>query len=98
MIIDFFLFEVNFEALLIGLICALVVVLLIIGCCVCYCCNKTCKAISDRSMKRVEKKIIKQRDIYKQKNAERKREREAKNDAIRIKYGLKPSTYTSLED
>lgn len=49
-------------------------------------------------MKRVEKKILKQRDIYKQKNAERKREREAKNDAIRVKYGLKPKTYEPLED
>ncbi|RNA17653.1 pituitary tumor-transforming protein 1 -interacting -like protein [Brachionus plicatilis] len=90
--------SVNFEALLIGLISAVVVVLLILGCCVCYCCNKTCKAMSDRSLQRFERNLKKKKDFIKQKNSERKREREAKNDAIRVKYGLKPSTYSSLEE
>ncbi|CAF1050328.1 unnamed protein product [Brachionus calyciflorus] len=90
--------SLNFEALLIGLISGGVVILLIIGCCVCYCCNKTCKAISDRSMERFERKIRKQRDFIKQKNEERKKERQSRNDAIRIKYGLQPSTYSNLEE
>lgn len=54
--------------------------------------------MSDRSLQRFERNLKKKKDFIKQKNSERKREREAKNDAIRVKYGLKPSTYSSLEE
>lgn len=39
------------------------------------------------SMKRVERKILKQRDLMRQKNESRKTERQTKNEAIRVKYG-----------
>ncbi len=39
------------------------------------------------SLKRVERKIMKQREILKQNNEERRSERQVKNEAIRIKYG-----------
>ena len=48
-------------------------------------------------MKKAEKKFQKQRMALKQKTEERKQERKTRNDAIRVKYGLKPSTYSEIE-
>lgn len=40
--------SLNLQALIIGVAAGGTVILLIIFCCVCYCCSKTCKAVSDR--------------------------------------------------
>ena len=50
------------------------------------------------SFRRVESKIRKQGEQRRAKNEERRQERQAKNDAIRVKYGLKPSTYSELNN
>jgi hypothetical protein len=49
-------------------------------------------------MKKIERKIAKQREQLRQKTEARKSERAERNDAIRVKYGLKPSTYSRMEN
>lgn len=51
-----------------------------------------------QSLRKLERRLAKQREELKQRTQARKEERQAKNDAIRVKYGLKPSTYTQIEN
>ena len=90
--------SLDLQALIIAVCVVGGVILLIMACCICYCCNKTCKAMSDRNLSKIEKKIAKQKEALRQKTEARKVERQTKNDAIRVKYGLKPSTYTQIEN
>jgi hypothetical protein len=66
--------------------------LLIIGCCIyCCCCRKCCskkKGLFDKE----DKKLKKERNERKQQQDHRKAERQARNEEIRMKYGLKPAS------
>lgn len=79
---------VDLQALMIGAGALGFVVVLITFCCLCYCFNSTCKAISNSSYNRVQKRILKQRTALKMMNEERRQERSARNDAMRAKYGI----------
>ena len=48
-------------------------------------------------MRRFERQLQKSREKIIQKTSERIQEREVRNEAIRVKYGLKPNTYTQLD-
>lgn len=75
--------------------------LIIIGCCIyCCCCRKCCskkKGMFDKE----DKKLKKDRNERKQLQDHRKADRQARNEEIRMKYGLKPasgdSRYQRLE-
>ena len=66
--------------------------LIIIGCCIyCCCCRKCCskkKGMFDKE----DKKLKKDRMERKQLQDHRKAERQARNEEIRMKYGLKPAS------
>lgn len=78
----------DLQALMIGAAALGFVVILVTFCCLCYCFNSTCKAISNSSYNRVQKRILKQRTALKMMNEERRQERTARNDAMRAKYGI----------
>lgn len=89
--------SLNFQALFIAAISLGAVILIIIFSCICYCCNKSCKAISDRQLNRLEKKYKRQKEAILERNKEKRVERQAKNEEIRAKYGLKPATYSKFD-
>ena len=78
----------DLQALMISAGAIGLVAVIITLCCVCYCFNSTCKAISNSSYNRVQKRINKQRAALKMMNEERRQERAVRNDAMRAKYGI----------
>ena len=48
-------------------------------------------------MRRFERKLQKSREKIRQQTNEKRQEREVRNEAIRVKYGLKPKSYTELD-
>jgi hypothetical protein len=83
---------ISSNLLIIILPCAAGVLLLIIGCCIyCCCCRKCCskkKGIFDKE----DKKLKREKNERKQLQDHRKAERQARNEEIRMKYGLKPAS------
>lgn len=65
-------------------------VLLILGCLIYCCCCRRCRGRKDKYDKE-DKKLKKERSERKQIYDHRKAEREARNEDIRMKYGLKPA-------
>lgn len=76
--------------LLIIIPCVVGGVLIILGCLIyCCCCRRCCRGRKDLFQKE-DKKLKKEKGERRQINDHRKAERQAKNEEIRLKYGLKP--------
>ena len=83
---------ISSDLLIIILPCVAGGLLLIIGCCIyCCCCRKCCskkKSMFDKE----DKKLKREKNERKQLQDHRKAERQARNEEIRMKYGLKPAS------
>lgn len=64
-------------------------VLIILGCLIYCCCCRRCRGRRDK-FEREDRKLKKERSERKQIFDQRKAERQARNEEIRMKYGLKP--------
>lgn len=66
--------------------------LIIIGCCIYCCCCRKCCGKKKSMFEKEDKKHKKERGERKQLQEARKAERQARNEEIRMKYGLKPAS------
>lgn len=79
----------DLQALIISVSVIGTVILIVIFSAICYCCNATCRTVTNHRIGRVERKLRKEKNQRDVERNERRGEREKKYDDIRVKYGLK---------
>ena len=83
---------VSGKLLIIIIPCVVGGLLIIIGCCIYCCCCRNCCKNKKGMFDKEDKKLKKERNERKQLQDHRKAERQARNEEIRMKYGLKPAS------
>ncbi|XP_078572301.1 pituitary tumor-transforming gene 1 protein-interacting protein-like isoform X1 [Branchiostoma floridae x Branchiostoma japonicum] len=79
---------INFEALIIAMSVVGGVILISFFCCIYCCCCRTSSKKAQEKYDKEDAKIERAREERRLKHAERRAERDAKNQEIRMKYGL----------